>query len=184
MTKRAKLIKQSEAYIIKQMLPLFDDGTNTKPQGSMSSRFLPDDNEELNKAVNYNPNEYTRIMKRARKNIKELLKARIGEQVHSMKIITKHTLDYCHLCEADMVRCGTCGNNCCSGGYGTINGVQCIDCSDAYDIQYAYFVDCVSVKFANTMNRWWERLLQRMNCFFRGHRFQVMMCMHCGMRKP
>jgi hypothetical protein len=77
MTKRDKLIKQAEAYLIKQMLPLFVEATETKPQGCMASRFLPDDNEELNEAINFSPNEYTRIMKRARKNIKELLKARI-----------------------------------------------------------------------------------------------------------
>lgn len=47
----------------------------------------------------------------------------------------KHVLDYCELCETEMVRCGTCGNNCCNGSYGEVNGAKCPDCPAAYDAQ-------------------------------------------------
>ena len=44
-------------------------------------------------------------------------------------IKTKHTWDYCGLCECPFVRCGTCGNNCCNGTSG------CKDCDSAYEMQ-------------------------------------------------
>lgn len=35
-----------------------------------------------------------------------------------------------------MVVCGTCGNNCCSGGHGTLDdGEECPDCESAYEMQ-------------------------------------------------
>lgn len=50
----------------------------------------------------------------------------------------KHILDYCDLCEHQMVRCGTCNNNCCNAMYGEVNGEQCPDCPEAYAIQDLY----------------------------------------------
>lgn len=46
-----------------------------------------------------------------------------------------HKWSYCGLCEADVVLCGTCGNNCCNGGYGSIGGKDCPDCPSAYETQ-------------------------------------------------
>ena len=46
-----------------------------------------------------------------------------------------------------MVRCGTCNNNCCSGGSGEVNGEPCPDCDDAYNIQHMYHEDPTSVVF-------------------------------------
>lgn len=53
-------------------------------------------------------------------------------------IESKHILDYCNLCETEMVRCVTCNNNCCNGGSGEINGEKCLDCNDAYVAQDIY----------------------------------------------
>ncbi len=49
--------------------------------------------------------------------------------------MSDHYWSYCNLCETNMVICGTCGNNCCNGGYGQINGKQCPDCPFAYQLQ-------------------------------------------------
>ena len=46
-----------------------------------------------------------------------------------------HRWGFCELCETEMVFCGKCGNNCCNGGYGSIDGVKCDACSSAYDLQ-------------------------------------------------
>lgn len=46
----------------------------------------------------------------------------------------KHYKSYCKLCKVQIVICGTCGNNTCNGGHGTINGKECPDCESAYDI--------------------------------------------------
>lgn len=46
-----------------------------------------------------------------------------------------HTIAYCEQCEVYMIKCGTCGNNSCNGGYGssTVESYrQCPDCPDAY----------------------------------------------------
>lgn len=54
-----------------------------------------------------------------------------------------HTWDYCDFCCKPMVRCGTCGNNCCNGGRGEVFSpdpdvmVPCPDCDSAYDKQNA-----------------------------------------------
>lgn len=40
----------------------------------------------------------------------------------------------CHMC-GRMVICGKCGNNSCNSGYGTINGVECDECPNAYEMQ-------------------------------------------------
>jgi len=41
----------------------------------------------------------------------------------------EHKWDYCGLCEKPFVRCGNCGNNCCSGTE------ECDQCSSAYEMQ-------------------------------------------------
>lgn len=46
-----------------------------------------------------------------------------------------HYWRYCSMCERDTVICGKCGNNCCSGGYGEIDGVECDACPSAYALQ-------------------------------------------------
>jgi len=38
-----------------------------------------------------------------------------------------HTVAYCPQCDTDMVKCGTCGNNCCNGGYGNLPYPQPIE---------------------------------------------------------
>lgn len=44
----------------------------------------------------------------------------------------EHYWSYCEQCQVEMVKCGTCGNNCCNGGFGQINGKECQDCVIAY----------------------------------------------------
>lgn len=51
--------------------------------------------------------------------------------------MTNHYWEYCNHCHASMVVCGKCGNNCCNGGYGEIDGVQCDACPEAYAMQDA-----------------------------------------------
>lgn len=63
-------------------------------------------------------------------------------------IKSKHILSYCQLCRSDIVRCATCHNNCCNGGYGQVNGENCTDCPDAYDMQDLYNKEPASVEFA------------------------------------
>lgn len=47
----------------------------------------------------------------------------------------EHKWAECQMC-GPMVVCGTCGNNCCNGGYGTLpDGTQCPDCESAYQMQ-------------------------------------------------
>lgn len=46
----------------------------------------------------------------------------------------KHYWSDCEMC-GRMVVCGKCGNNCCNGGYGEINGITCDACPEAYNIQ-------------------------------------------------
>ena len=49
----------------------------------------------------------------------------------------KHLLHYCNQCQHWTVICGTCGNNCCSGTYGEVNGKTCDDCRSAYDVSFS-----------------------------------------------
>lgn len=49
-------------------------------------------------------------------------------------IYSRHYLSKCNHC-GPMVICSTCGNNCCNGGHGTVNGNPCKDCSSAYKAQ-------------------------------------------------
>lgn len=50
-----------------------------------------------------------------------------------------HYWEYCDMCEADIVICGFCGNNCCNGGYGEVMGefriMNCPYCPSAYEMQ-------------------------------------------------
>ena len=48
--------------------------------------------------------------------------------------VRKHKWDFCGSCKAPFVRC-KCGNNCCNGTYGEIDGKPCPDCPDAYKKQ-------------------------------------------------
>lgn len=62
-------------------------------------------------------------------------------------INSKHTLGYCHHCSSDMVICNDCGNNCCNGGTGEIEGKPC-GCEEAYTHLIIYINDCNMIKFA------------------------------------
>jgi hypothetical protein len=44
----------------------------------------------------------------------------------------KHKWSYCDLCECHITLCGTCGNNVCNAGSGTVNGEPCQDCESSY----------------------------------------------------
>ena len=52
-----------------------------------------------------------------------------------------HRWEYCDHCEHEVIICGTCGNNCCNGGYGEVMGpapgttMVCPDCPSAYNLQ-------------------------------------------------
>lgn len=61
---------------------------------------------------------------------------------------SKHILTHCNLCEEDTVVCATCGNNCCNGGYGEVNGQKCPDCPEAYDHQDVVRKDPDSIRFS------------------------------------
>ena len=60
--------------------------------------------------------------------------------------MTEHYWSFCSEC-GPMVICGTCGNNCCNGGYGPDGKGTCPDCPDAYlkqeteEFEYAW-LDC------------------------------------------
>ena len=42
---------------------------------------------------------------------------------------------WCNQCNCAAVICPACGNNCCNGGYGKLDGGECPYCTDAYDYQ-------------------------------------------------
>jgi len=52
-----------------------------------------------------------------------------------------HYWAFCDHCDTAVVICGTCGNNCCNGGYGEVMGSEphttmvCPDCPSAYELQ-------------------------------------------------
>ena len=48
----------------------------------------------------------------------------------------KHRWTDCPMC-GRMVVCGKCGNNCCNGGYGEVDGRSCDACPSAYGMQDA-----------------------------------------------
>lgn len=62
-------------------------------------------------------------------------------------IKSKHKLSYCLLCDYEIVKCGTCNNNCCNGGSGQVDGKPCPDCDDAYNMQAMHSADPTSVEF-------------------------------------
>ena len=77
--KRKRLVSQAETYFLKQILPLFDIETDSKPLGHMRERFLRDNYEVLwleegCDPKEYGPKEYTMIMNQARRNLKGKLK--------------------------------------------------------------------------------------------------------------
>lgn len=41
--------------------------------------------------------------------------------------------DYCPVCNTMTVICPKCGNNCCNGGIGTVDGEECDVCELAYN---------------------------------------------------
>ena len=67
-----------------------------------------------------------------------------------MARLSRHTLAHCLGCDSDIVRCGTCNNNCCNGSKGPNPGIDmsCPDCDDAYEDQTAYWKDPDCVRFA------------------------------------
>jgi len=67
-----------------------------------------------------------------------------------MPTISPHILDYCEGCKTEMVRCISCNNNCCNGGYGEIYGKECPHCIEAYNHQDMYWKDISSVVFTGT----------------------------------
>jgi hypothetical protein len=48
-----------------------------------------------------------------------------------------NTIEWCQTCHRWMVLCHVCGNNCCNGGVGAIDGHPCGDCAEAYREQDA-----------------------------------------------
>ena len=50
-----------------------------------------------------------------------------------------NSIEWCENCKCYMVVCKTCGNNCCNGGYGTVDGYDCPDCPKAYEEQEALY---------------------------------------------
>ena len=46
-----------------------------------------------------------------------------------------HTWDYCGQCECPFVKCGACGNKCCNGTNGEVDGKPCTACDSAYEQQ-------------------------------------------------
>ncbi len=54
-------------------------------------------------------------------------------------IKSKHKLSFCEACDINIVICAACGNNCCNGGSGKINGIICNYCDEAYKHQEIYW---------------------------------------------
>lgn len=54
-----------------------------------------------------------------------------------------------------MVLCGRCGNNCCNGGYGTVDGEDCPDCPSAYEFQKEY-TDEAATFYEYDLRKWKE----------------------------
>lgn len=42
---------------------------------------------------------------------------------------------WCELCRTGYIECPKCGNNCCNGGYGEVDGETCDKCESAYEYQ-------------------------------------------------
>ncbi len=65
-------------------------------------------------------------------------------------------IEYCKACETDMIICPKCGNNCCNGGSGKVNGEPCDVCSLAYQYQ-----QLVWDKYGAKVSREGRKFLQR-----------------------
>lgn len=55
------------------------------------------------------------------------------------ELVSKHKWFWCSTCQIESVACGTCGNNVCNGGCGTISDgkggtKECPDCESAYQL--------------------------------------------------
>lgn len=63
-----------------------------------------------------------------------------------------HYWEFCDHCDSWMVICGTCGNNCCNGGYGEVMGIDpyttmaCPECPSAYALQACVYKPKTNVK--------------------------------------
>lgn len=54
---------------------------------------------------------------------------------------------WCNQCDCATIICPHCGNNCCNGGSGRLDGEKCPYCIDAYDYQrYMYTEETVPGK--------------------------------------
>jgi hypothetical protein len=62
------------------------------------------------------------------------------------KIVTAHIPGVCGAC-GPRLRCKTCGNNACNGGYGEVDGKKCPDCPDCYDVQAVWWENADAVEF-------------------------------------
>ena len=72
---------------------------------------------------------------------------------------SRHTLAHCEAC-GDMVICADCGNNCCNGSTGLIDGVQC-GCEEAYEDQTAFNEDPECVRFERDVrDQDWTQLVK------------------------
>jgi hypothetical protein len=47
----------------------------------------------------------------------------------------KFEREWCEQCESFFIRCPKCGNNCCNGGHGEVDGQPCDVCALAYQYQ-------------------------------------------------
>jgi ribosome-binding protein aMBF1 (putative translation factor) len=43
--------------------------------------------------------------------------------------------EFCPICEAYFIRCPKCGNNCCNGASGQVDGQECDVCELCYEFQ-------------------------------------------------
>jgi hypothetical protein len=62
-------------------------------------------------------------------------------------IQSQHRLSFCEQCECMMITCGVCGNNCCNGCTGMIDGVPCYACREAYEHQDIWMNDHDAIIF-------------------------------------
>jgi hypothetical protein len=64
----------------------------------------------------------------------------------------KFTWELCEQC-GPFVRCPKCGNNCCNGGYGKVDGKECDVCPLSYQYQeLGFLTKCVPAKETLKLN--------------------------------
>jgi len=68
-----------------------------------------------------------------------------------------HTYRWCSLCDVWTVVCGTCGNNACNGGEGSVDGEPCPDCESAWQL-YQKGLKALDGLIPPPPT-WWERIL-------------------------